>query len=155
MSFLPLPEYRRSCDLDCGTEMVTKQNHKDECDIHKILNQYQRTGIINHISPHQPQYLDLPDELDYQSSLNLILEAQAAFATLPAEIRDKYGNDPAKFLAALNDPKQREFLEEIGVFEKKPEPKGPMEVRIVPDPVPNAPVSPGGATPAPKSVPAS
>lgn len=129
MSFLPLPEYRRSCDIDCGPEMVTKQSHKDECDIHKILSQYQKTGIINHITPNQPQYLDLPDNLDYQQSVNLILEAQEAFATLPSLIRDRYGNDPARFLEALNDPSQREFLTEIGVFEKKkPEPVFKVEV---------------------------
>lgn len=128
MSFLPLPDYRRKCDLDCGPELITKQAHKDECDIHKILAQYQKTGIINHITPNQPQYLDLPDDLDYQSSLNLILEAQDAFSTLPSALRDRFQNDPAKFLEALNDPHQRSFLEEVGVFEKKP----PLETPVVP-----------------------
>lgn len=130
--FLPLPEYRRRCDLSFeGTESMTKQSHKDECDIHKILNQFQKTGIINHISPNQPRYLDLPDSFDYQSAINLVLDAQEAFATLDASVRDRYGNDPERFLAAIQDPTQREYLESVGVFEKKKPPPAPMKVEVV------------------------
>lgn len=140
MSFRPvLKEQIRSCDLDCGSEEITKQSFKDECDIHIILSQYQKTGIINHITPNQPLYLDLPDQLDYQASLNIILEAQSAFETLPSGVRDRYGNNPERFLEALNDPSQREYLEEIGVFQRKiveAEPKIPASPSPSPAPKP-------------------
>lgn len=109
--------------LDCGTEEITKQGHKDECDIHKILNQYKRTGILTHITTRQALYADLPDCSDYQSSINTVLEGQEAFATLPASVRDRFKNDPANFLAAIGDPSMRAELEELGVFKKRaPEP---------------------------------
>lgn len=134
MSHYPLPEYIRSCDIDCGDEQITKQSFADECDIHKILKQYQQTGIINHISPNQPRYLDLPDNLDYQSSLNIIMEAQDAFMTLSSSVRDRYGNNPEKFLEALNDPSQREFLESVGVFESKKAPASQTAPSSTPSP---------------------
>lgn len=106
--------------FDCGTQSRTEQSHKDECDIHKILNQYKRTGILNHITQRQAQFVDLPDALDFQSSVNTVLEGQKAFAQLPSTVRDRFGNDPAQFLAALGDPSFRPELEALGVFKKSP-----------------------------------
>lgn len=106
--------------LDCGDVMMTKQSHKDECDIHNILRQYQRTGIINHINTNQPLYSDLPSNIDYQSSMNLLLEAQEAFASLPSKVREHFSNDPGRFLAAFNDPSQAETLRGFGLLKPKP-----------------------------------
>lgn len=104
--------------FDCGTQSRTEQSHKDECDIHKILNQYKRTGVLNYISGHQAEYLDLPDAFDFQTSVNTVLDGQKAFATLPSSVRDRFSNDPAKFLAALGDPAFRPELEALGVLKK-------------------------------------
>lgn len=121
--------------VDCSGPSMTKQAFKDECDIHKILSQYKKTGIINHVAPNQPRYLDLPSDIDLQTAYNVVLEAESAFSTLPASIRDRYRNDPERFLAALADPKERSFLEEVGVYQAAPQP--------VPSPAPSpAPVSP-------------
>lgn len=111
---------RKRITVDCGSEQITKQSHKDECDIHKILNQFKKTGIIQHITSNQSMYVDLPNSQDYQQSLNIILEAQDAFASLPSSVRDAYGNNPENFLRAIGDPDQRETLENLGVFNKKP-----------------------------------
>lgn len=111
--------------LNCGTEQVTKQSHKDECDIHNILRQYQRTGIINHITSKQPLFTDLPSNLDYQTALNNMIASQRAFSELPASVRDEYRNDPQRFLAALGDPKQADKLRALGVLKPLPTPASP------------------------------
>lgn len=102
--------------LDCGDTMITKQSHKAECDIHNILRQYQRTGIIAHVQRARPSYLDLPDLSDFQTSLHVLREAEEAFAALPSRVRDHFANDPANFLAAFNDPKQAEQLRAFGLL---------------------------------------
>lgn len=109
--------------LDCGDELVTKQAHKDECDIHNILRQYQRTGIITHISQRQAAFVDLPSEVDFQQSLHLINQANEAFAQLPSRIRDSFGNDAQRFLAAIYDPAQRDHLISLGVINAPPPPR--------------------------------
>lgn len=107
---------RRRVGLDCGTEVMTKQSHKDECDIYRILNQYQRTGIITHVQKARARYDDLPDSMDYQQSLHIIMEAEQAFSALPAKVRAHFDNDPGAFLQSFADPKQHDTLREFGLL---------------------------------------
>lgn len=109
---------RRRVTLDCGNQLVTKQAHKDECDIHKILSQYKKTGIIRHITNRQALYTDLPNSMDYQEAIHMVKDAQNAFSELPSSVREGFNNDPYEFLAALGDPAQREKLQELGVITK-------------------------------------
>ncbi|WNK13446.1 MAG: internal scaffolding protein [Microvirus sp.] len=121
--------------FNSGDEQITKQSHKAECDINTILKQYQRTGIITHVQSARPQYTDLPDVLDYQSSLNLLLEADEAFASLPAKVRDHFNNSPAGFLAAFADPSQADTLRQFGLLK-------PVEAALgLPGASPTSPVN--------------
>lgn len=97
---------------------MTKQQFKAECDINNILKQFSKTGIIDHINRSSAVWADLPPQMDYQESLRLVLEADEAFSTLPSRVRDRYGNDPSRFLSALSDASERDFLTEVGVFKK-------------------------------------
>lgn len=103
---------------DLHGESMTKQSFKDECDIHNILAAYKRTGMIEHIMRHEPRFDDLPDDVDYQSNLNIVMEAQENFARLPARLRAEFGNDPGRFLQALQDPKNAERFIELGLLER-------------------------------------
>lgn len=108
---------RRRVSFDCGDRLITKQAHKDECDIHNILRQYQRTGIINHVAAARAQYGDLPDPIDFQEAQHKLMAASTAFASLPSAVRDHFGNDPAQFLSAFLDPKQDEYLRSVGLID--------------------------------------
>lgn len=101
--------------LNCGDEMVTKQSHKAECDIHNILKQYQRTGIITHVQNARPTYEDLPSGVDFQQAMNTVLEAERAFLALPGKVRAHFDNNPERFLAAFYDPSQVETLRGFGL----------------------------------------
>lgn len=113
---------RRRVSLDCGDQLITKQSHKAECDIHNILKQYQRTGIITHVQSARPQYTDLPSDVDFQTAMNTILAAESAFAGLPAAVRNYFSNDPQAFLAAFSDPAQLDKLREFGLVKPAPLP---------------------------------
>lgn len=99
---------------------MTIQSAKAECDINNILSQYRRTGIVTHVTTARPSYEDLPDPMDYQQSMNLLLDAQAAFAGLPSKVRDHFGNDPIRLLAAIQDPAQADQLREFGILAPLP-----------------------------------
>lgn len=111
--------------FDSGTELITKQSMKDETDINNILKQYKRTGIIQHINSQEPIYTDLPDPLDYQEALNMQMNADSAFSTLPSVVRAYFNNDPTALLVALNDPSQRDKLMELGIIRKPEQPQPP------------------------------
>ncbi|WNK14560.1 MAG: internal scaffolding protein [Microvirus sp.] len=123
--------------LDTGTFSHTKQSCKDECDINNILKQYQKTGIMNHVASSPAQYLNLPDELDYQASLQIVKDAEYAFFELPSKLRDRFQNDPETFLAALGNPELRSELETYGLFKAKPP---------SPAPAPAEPLAPAAKT---------
>lgn len=106
--------------INTGDQLITKQSMAFECDINNILKQFSKTGIINHINSNQAQYLDLPDNLDFQSSLAIIQQADDAFASLPSKVREHYKNDPARFLGALTDPAERDLLTEYGILKRPP-----------------------------------
>lgn len=151
-------DQRRRVTYSCGNELMTKQSHKAECDINNILSQFKRTGIITHITAQQPIYQDLPDTMDYQESLHVIMNADAAFSTLPSVVRRYFDNDPAKLLAAINDPDMKDKLIELGVLRKpdQPQPAGAPDLNgqpapaSTPAPAPYQPAStsvPPGGTP--------
>lgn len=117
--------------LDCGKESVTKQSHKAECDIHNILRQYQRTGLVTHVTNARPTYSDLPNISDFQEAIHLVMEAEAAFGALPARVRDAFSNDPAQLLAAMQDPSQADRLREFGLL-KPLAPSGASEAPPAP-----------------------
>lgn len=100
-------------------QVVTKQSHKAECDIHNILRQYQRTGILTHVARAQPLFDELPDQIDFQGALHQVMAAQEAFAALPSKVREQFRNDPAMLLAALQDPSRRDEFEALGILKAR------------------------------------
>lgn len=118
---------RRRVSIDCGDRMVTKQSHKDECDIHRILKQYSRTGVYSHVNMAKASFGDLPDEIDYQAAQNTLLAADSAFSRLPASVRDYFSNDPGRFLAAFTNPAQEAYLRSVGLLNAKPATPPPLE----------------------------
>lgn len=104
--------------LDTGSDTYVQQSFKDECDINNILAQYKQTGMISHISANasQGQYLDLPSDVDLQTSFEIVRQAETAFASLPAKVRDAFSNDPANFLAAFHNPNMAEELRSLGLL---------------------------------------
>lgn len=95
----------------------TKMEFQDQCDINNILKQYKVSGIVTHINARASQgaYLDLPREVDFQTSLNIVKRGEQAFATLPSKIRDRFGNSPEKFLAFCADPENKDEMIKLGL----------------------------------------
>lgn len=112
---------------------MTKQSFVAECDINNILKQYSTTGVIKHISERaaQGQYMDLPDEVDFQQSLEIVRQAQEAFATLPSSVRSRFENSPAEFLQFLSDPANKDEIVRLGLAKPAPVEPPPQKVEIV------------------------
>lgn len=98
---------------------MTKQSFKDEVNINKIMAKFQRTGALNHYAKHAPTYGDAtgPDLLEAQL---IISKADSMFAELPSEVRKKFDNDPALFLDFVQDPKNLEEMQKLGLTNNQP-----------------------------------
>lgn len=124
-----------------------KQSFKEECDINTIMRKFQKTGMVDHFNKHQGQYGNFIAAEDYHTSLNILLEADEAFATVPAKIREKFSNDPAKFLEFVQNEKNHDSMIEMGLARP---PAAPTAATQAPEPTrPPGATSPPGATPEP------
>lgn len=93
---------------------MTKQSHKDECDINMLMAKYQKTGLVTHINNHQPHYGDY-DPVDFTEAMQTIAEGSSMFQELPSQARKYFDNDPAKFMEFVNNPDNAGKLEELGL----------------------------------------
>lgn len=118
----------------------TKQSFVAECDINNILKQFKLTGQIRHMSAKAAMgtYEDLPDPQDFQESMNIIIAAEASFATLPSQVRARFGNDPTNFLEFMGNPSNQDEIVKLGLGTRRPEAAPP------PAPPPSPPPTPPG-----------
>lgn len=104
---------------------MTKQEFAGECDINNIIKSFSATGMIRHVSARaaEGRYEDLPDPLDFQESLAIIAQATDSFMTLPAKIRDRFEQDPAKFLSFVSNPSNLDEMRALGIAKPLPPPQ--------------------------------
>lgn len=132
------PELYRNVGLECKDESLTVQSDSDRVSLDRILARFGRGGdLVDGVPVRQPMYGDFSEFPDYVTALNQVRDAQAMFEGLPALVRDRFANDPAKLIAFVSDPQNRDEAIKLGlvvppVAPVKPE---PMEVRVVSEPL--------------------
>ncbi len=87
----------------------TKQCHKDECDINKIMARFEVTGTISHVNKYQGVYADFSD-FDFNEQTRRLTAGREVFDALPAEVRREFGQSPAAFFDFVNDPANKDDL---------------------------------------------
>lgn len=152
-----LPYVNATEDLWTGEltvpEVRVKQSFVEECDINNILKQFKVTGMVRHMAAKAAAgaYSDLPDSIDFQQSLNIVIEGEKAFATLPSKIRERFHNNPTEFLEFMGKPDNQDEAIRLGLAKDtrpQADSKGP------PDRTPPPPPAAAAAAPKPPSLPA-
>lgn len=114
---------------------LTQQHFADECDINNIVEKYMITGVLGDplsIPSNSPQYGDYSSPSDYHAAQNLIAQASQAFDLLPARLRERFENDPAKLLEFLGDEKNREEAIKLGLVNNtQSNNESPEPVRVI------------------------
>lgn len=100
--------------LMCLDDSRTKQSFAEECDINTIVRRFNLTGQLPS-NVRAPTYGDFEEVFDYHSAMNAILEAERSFMMMPAEVRDRFGNDPQRFLEFVNDDHNRDEAVKLGL----------------------------------------
>lgn len=137
------------CSLSFPTEGRTKQSFKDECDINIIMSRYMKTGQLEHLSQRAPSYGDIQD-IDFQEAMDIVAYGREAFAALPSELRDRFANDPARFLAFVQDPSNQPEAKKLGLL-KASEGPPPHDLNAQAAPLPTPPAASPGGVPAAKA----
>lgn len=126
----------------------TKQSFRDECDINCIMAKWTRTGAPPVTNPLPPQYGDFSNVDDYLAAANSVLQADLEFSRLPAEVRDRFQNDPAQLITFMADPGNQDEAVALGLADapRPPDPVYPPGyTKPEPDPDPTPPT--GESTP--------
>lgn len=101
-----------------GEKSLTQQQFKGEADINVIMSKYAKTGyLIDPLLPRssKPKFGDYASESDFHGAQMVIAKSKEQFEALPAELRDRFHNDPSRLLAFLGDEKNRAEAERLGL----------------------------------------
>lgn len=112
--------------LKCFDESLTEQEHLQESDINYIAERFMKTGQMPQIV-NMPTYEDFNGIFDFQSAMNLIVDAKHEFMRMPAKLRSRFNNDPAELIAFLEDPANKDEAIRLGLIERKPEPSDDLK----------------------------
>lgn len=102
------------------SESVVQQQFAEEVDINTIVKRFGLTGELPN-GVNMPVSGDFTGVTDFKTAMDLISQSNAAFAELPAEVRARFGNDPSKVIAFLDDERNRDEAIQLGIVAKPPE----------------------------------
>lgn len=92
----------------------TKQSFKDSTDINKILAKAQKAGSLSHLQKHGAFYGDFAEApADIFEARAQLDRGAEIFSELPSEIRKEFKNEPLEFFSFVNDPANKDRLEQL------------------------------------------
>lgn len=104
------------------------QSFAAECDINNIMRKFQRTGMLDWLSTHEGEYMDVTG-VNFETAMDTILKAQAMFDDLPSSVRERFQHSPSVFFDFVHSEGAIDELRRLGLA---PEP--PAAVPVVPAP---------------------
>jgi len=123
--------------VNTGPETLVQQQFVHECDVNTIVRRF---GIGSLPARAGGVYGDFTGIVDYESAFAAIESANARFMELPAEARQKFGNDPARFLEYAGRVSAEELQDYCGL--RPPDPTAPVVPAVVAPVVPAVVVPP-------------
>lgn len=115
--------------LECQDLSLTKQSFKDEADINVLVERFGITGQLPD-KPLPEHFGDFSEAVDFQSAMLLVRRAGEDFLTIPAQVRERFDNDPQKLMAFLAKETNRQEAIDLGLI-----PPPPVESLAQPSPV--------------------
>ncbi|QXP08181.1 MAG: internal scaffolding protein [Arizlama microvirus] len=105
--------------LTTGTNSKVQHHQKDLCDINKIMARARRNGYVDPqlIKKRQGIFNELTAVMYSIYDVADAHEAvETAFKSIPANVREKFQNDPTTMFKFINDPKNLAEAVELGLL---------------------------------------
>lgn len=116
---------RKDGSIDVGTvptgDDMAQQQFKDQSDVNHIMKKYRGLGYSYDQLPEPSggSYIDLVELPSYEESLKIVIQAEQTFMSLPAELRDRFQNDPNKLIKFLADKNNNDEAIKLGLVNPK------------------------------------
>lgn len=94
----------------------TRQSDLQMSDINTIMAKYQKTGELP-TKGREAFFANVSEMPDFRTALDMVHAAEDAFMSLPASMRARFENDPAKFLDFTTNPANRDELVSMGLLD--------------------------------------
>lgn len=101
-------------------ESKVQEQFADACQTDTIIRKYNTMGINPFIASGGSRYLDTTEIPSFVAAQNAQVRVKEYFEGLPSEIRLEFNNDPMQFAEVVSDPRNAEYLRDIGVLEPLP-----------------------------------
>lgn len=99
---------------------MTHQSFRDDADINNIVANVGTLELAPGQGPKQPLYGDFSEVEDFQTSLEVVRQAQEQFDSLEGAVRARFGNNPAQFLDFVHNPANRAEMVSLGLAKERP-----------------------------------
>lgn len=106
-------------------ESLTIQSQRDEADINVLVRRFGLTGQLP-VREMPEALVGHVERFDMMEAQNLLVSARESFQSLDATVRERFGNDPMKFVQFCGDKDNLAELRKLGLA--KPEVVVPPEV---------------------------
>lgn len=116
-------------------ESRTVQGQRDEADIRKIIQRYQRDGVLINMAQVDLAFRDVTEFEDFSDLMRQTKEAEQAFMRLPSKVREVFNHSVVRWLDAAHDglsEVQRGRLTELGVLDAVEDASRPVEEPAAP-----------------------
>lgn len=92
-----------------GGESIVQQAFKDEVDINTIVRRFGISGPTP-FGVGSGVYGDFTGITDLESAIEAVERAERGFLKLPPEVRERFGNDPARLVAFAQTVPESDFI---------------------------------------------
>lgn len=117
----------------CEDESLTQQQFAEDADINVLVKRFGLEKVTLPVEAIDPRYYgDFTDVPDLRTALDRVNEATNRFMDLPAQLRSKFDNNPAKLWHFVNDPDNGPEAVRLGLLkplqdETRPTPAEPAQ----------------------------
>lgn len=101
-------------------ESKVQEQFADACQTDTIIRKYNTMGVNPFIASGGSQYLDTTEIPSFVAAQNAQVRVKEYFEGLPSDIRLEFNNDPMQFAEVVSDPRNAEYLRDIGVLAPLP-----------------------------------
>ena len=99
---------------------MVQEQFADACQTDTIIRKYNMMGVNPFIASGGSQYLDTTEIPSFVAAQNAQVKVKEYFEGLPSDIRLEFNNDPMQFAEVVSDPRNADYLREIGVLAPLP-----------------------------------
>lgn len=131
---------RRVAYQFAASKYKAHQAFKDDCNPNQVFRRYQETGTIDPQllnQRQQPMFGDVSKLPDLRGMMEIVLDAELQFMSLPSDLRERFHNDPRVLYGFVADDKNRAEAIELGLIPRPDPPPTPTA----------APTASGGGAP--------